>query len=84
MSFAKKGNHPTAPQSVEELVLSDEKTNSGEEFVLFDSGSGKKNRIIMFASETTLNFLNKCQTMFMDGTVSSGPILFDQVYIIHG
>lgn len=84
MLIVSKGNHPTAPQSVEELVLPEEKTNSGEEFVLFDSGSGKKNRIIMFASETTLNFLAKCQTMFMDGTVSSGPMLFDQVYVIHG
>lgn len=79
-----KGDHPTAPQSVEELVLSPEKTNSQEEFVLYESGPGKKHRTIMFASATTLNFLEKCEIMFMDGTVKSCPLLFDQLYVIHG
>lgn len=79
------GNHPKAPQRVEELILPNNiETQADEEFVLFDSGSKKKNRIIMFGSETALNFLKKCETIFMDGTVSSGPLLFDQVYVIHG
>lgn len=81
--FFHSGTNPTAPSTVEDLVLPSMKTATGEEFIFFDSGQSKS-RIIMFVTETSLNFLDKCDVIHMDGTISSGPQLFAQVYVIHG
>lgn len=76
-------NHPTAPKNVEELVLPEIETSSNEKFVMYDSGPGKT-RIIMFATQRGMAFLSTCDTLHMDGTFSSSPVLFEQMYTIHG
>lgn len=50
---------------------------------MFDN-QDEKNRIIMFSTQEAMDFLASCKTLFMDGTVETGPVLFDQVYTIHG
>lgn len=56
---------------------------TGSEFVMFDN-QDEKDRIIMLATQDAMDFLALCKILFMDGTVESGPVLFDQVYTIHG
>lgn len=74
-----KGTHPKSPMSLDDLILPTVKTAADEEFVMFDSGQKK---IVSLCFR--LNFLNRCETLHMDGTISSGPMLFDQLYTIHG
>lgn len=50
---------------------------------MFDNNDGQ-NRMIMFSTQRAMDFLATCDHIFMDGTVSSGPLLFDQLYTIHG
>lgn len=80
----RKGDHPKAPKTLSELGLPPIHTNSGEDFIMYDSGLDPTNRIIMFSNEKSLDFLVKCEVLHMDGTVQSGPMLFDQIYVIHG
>lgn len=50
---------------------------------MFDN-QDEKDRIIIFATQAAMDFLANCKILFMDGTVESGPVLFDQMYTIHG
>lgn len=77
------GDHPKAPKDLSELVLNDVKNSTGENFLLYDSGQ-LKDRIIMLGTAKALQFMSTCDLLYMDGTVSSGPMLFDQLYTIHG
>lgn len=80
---------PPAPKTLEKLVLSTVLTTTNEEFLLYDSRedihkNDLSNRIIIFATTAALAFLATCDTWFMDGTFSSAPVLFEQLYSIHG
>lgn len=83
MRQQRKGKHPANPKSVEELVLPEITNSVGENFLFFDSGPSKE-RTIMFTTEKALKFMSLCDALYMDGTVQTGPVLFDQVYTIHG
>lgn len=89
-SFAKtmrnqrKGDHPKAPKSLNELVLKDIVTTTGQNFLMLDTGPHPTDRIVMFATKQAMEFLGKCDVIHMDGTVLSGPVLFNQMYTIHG
>lgn len=50
---------------------------------MFDN-EDEKDRIIMFSTQEAMDHLGSCKILHMDGTVESGPILFDQMYTIHG
>lgn len=80
----RKNNHPTAPKSLNELVLPEIFTLAGENFVLYDNGQDATNRLIIFGTQQAMDFMATCPILHMDGTVSSGPTLFDQIYVIHG
>lgn len=80
----RKGDGPKAPKTLAELELPQITTLTGEGFVMFDNGKDAKSRIIMFATKNSMDFISTCETIFMDGTVSSAPVLFNQVYTIHG
>lgn len=79
----RKRNHPKPPSSLEDVRLNDIKNSMNEQFLLWDSGESD-NRMVMFATQKSLHFLETCETLFMDGTVDSGPRLFSQLYTIHG
>lgn len=89
-SFAKtmrderKGTLSKAPKSLMDFDLVEVRTTSKASFLLHDTGPNEKDRTIIFATQEALNFLAKCDQVFMDGTVSSAPALFSQVYSIHG
>ena len=60
-------------------------TTGGEEerpFLIHDSGADARNRIAVFATEDGLRHLAGSDTWFMDGTFSSAPALFEQIFVI--
>lgn len=73
-----------APKCLEDLVLENILTTTGKIFIHYDSGVVDGGRLVMFSTSVALDFLEACEIFFMDGTVRSGPVLFDQVYTIHG
>lgn len=80
---------PKNPNNLAELQLNGEYriTKSGENFILFDSGTDDEifdDRTIIFGTMENVAFMAKCEEVFMDGTFSVTPPLFKQVYIIHG
>ena len=68
-----------------QLILSEEdtKTNKGEAFSMFDSGE-VEDRMLVFSTEENLTVLASCKHYFMDGTFKTVPVIFDQLYTIHG
>lgn len=80
----RKNDYPNAPKNLGELVLPEIFTLSGENFLIYDNGKEKSNRLIIFGTQQALDFMVTCPILNMDGTVSSGPVLFDQIYVIHG
>lgn len=73
------------PQTLEEIEIPENlaKTITGEEFVLcneeFDG-----DRIIIFATLNSMIKLCRSEIMIMDGTFKTCPLLFRQIYTIHG
>jgi len=59
------------------------KTESGEDFLKYDSGPSS-DRIIIFSTTSNLTFLQQSSMWFADGTFKTSPILFEQLYIICG
>lgn len=94
MRDQRKGNHPPAPKTLVELSPLNSldvpvHTTMGENFLLYDSRNDihqhdTSNRIIIFSTKAALDFLAMCQHLFMDGTFAPGPMLFEQMYSIHG
>lgn len=58
-------------------------TYNEEQFLLFDSGPGDE-RILLFSTQRNLNLLAQCPHWFADGTFKTTPLLFTQVYTVHG
>jgi len=73
---------PTARATIE---LPDEykKLPTGENFLLFDSGVGDINRILIFGTDITSSLLAQSPNWFMDGTFAIVPELFFQLYTVH-
>lgn len=79
------------PNKLSDLELTDKfcKTDSGESFLIFDSGTIVKEdkseeRLLIFGTKANLKFLVECNEFFMDGTFMIAPKLFNQLYTIHG
>ena len=71
--------------SLKSFVLSSELkvTNTGEDFVFYDSGIGDEKRILIFATSSGIELLSNSDHWFCDGTFSSCPEIFYQLYTIH-
>ena len=59
------------------------KTLRDNEFVIVDKMITRRQRIVLFASNEQLKMLFTAETILMDGTFSTCPEMFDQVYTIH-
>lgn len=85
-------NIPKNPKKLSELILEEEfcKTKDGRKFLLYDSGTitdeanENEKRLMMFGTEENLKFMTLCTQIYMDGTFSVTPRLFNQLYTIHG
>ena len=60
------------------------RSNRGERFLLFDTGSDDSDRIIAFAADANLLELYRSDTWLGDGTFKVAPSLFFQLYSVHG
>ena len=59
-------------------------TSAGERSLIHDSGIGDEKRILIFGSPDTLQLLRESPYWFGDGTFKVCPIIFSQVYTLHG
>lgn len=81
---------PANPKSLDDLVIPEDYklTIDGKPFLLFDSfdrNTGKP-RILIFSTTENLGMMNDCDRryVYVDGTFSSSPTIFYQLYTIHG
>jgi hypothetical protein len=58
-------------------------TNKDEPFLFHDSGPNT-DRFLIFTTTENLEFLQYCDTWLIDGTFKSAPVLFRQLFVIHG
>jgi hypothetical protein len=59
------------------------KTDRNEEFLLYDSGSNNKNRILIFGTQNNLDLLKEFTHWSVDGTFKACPEVFYQLFVIH-
>uniref|UniRef100_A0A6P7FDK2 Uncharacterized protein LOC114328960 n=1 Tax=Diabrotica virgifera virgifera TaxID=50390 RepID=A0A6P7FDK2_DIAVI len=82
------GTIPPVPHSLTDIIIPDDlrrtKTSEPQDFILSDSGTEDKNRIIIFSCTSDLNRLIQCQTWVVDGTFTSAPNLWYQLWVIYG
>ncbi len=80
---ARRERLPPMPSTRADLDLSGEwcTTLDGEKFVLANDGLDDK--IVIFATESSLRLLAEATTYFVDGTFSVCPSIFYQVFTIH-
>ncbi|CAN7946623.1 unnamed protein product [Ixodes hexagonus] len=77
---------PTEPQSTTELQVTDIWAATGgdlpQPFLIYDNGSERLDRTLVFASTEQLRALCTSRTWYMDGTLSVCPRLFKQLYVL--
>jgi MULE transposase domain len=55
-----------------------------EQFLMYDSGNDLlPGRMLIFATRTGLQLLSRSSEWFSDGTFSTAPVFFEQLYTIH-
>lgn len=81
----KKLAAPSLPSSCTELCLPTQYTETvrGEPFLLYDSGPAE-NRILIFSTKANLQCLSQSKHWYADGTFKTVPLIFKQLYTIHG
>ena len=72
----RRGNIPVLPQRYQV-------TNTGDQFLLFDSGVDDPERIFVIATQQCMRLLATSEHWFMDGTFKLCPEIFYQIYTIH-
>ncbi|KAK9700882.1 hypothetical protein QE152_g30946 [Popillia japonica] len=78
---------PALPQTRQDLVIPEvyKQTLSGENFLQFDSGHLEwESRMPIFATQRSLNALERSEHWYMDGTFKPVSQIFAQLYTIHG
>ena len=76
-------SEPTSLQTLQIPVIL--KTNKGQPFLLYDSGSIAGNsRIIKFGTEQNVETLSTSIVCLADETFKVAPQLFYQFYVVHG
>ena len=73
---------PKLPKTTADIILEGEwaQTLDGDTFVL----PNINNDMLIFTTNSNLQFLSRCSTIYVDGTFKARPTLFAQLYSIHG
>ncbi|CAK9289849.1 unnamed protein product, partial [Gordionus sp. m RMFG-2023] len=78
--------HPSNLENLEDLVIEGDWANCGSQnskrFLLFDNGPQAEERIIMFATDDSLNLISNRTEWYMDGNFAMSPKNFLQLYVI--
>lgn len=79
-----EGGSLAVPHRREDIKLPEKfkRTNAGQDFLLFDSGTDNS-RILVFTTHENLNFLKHSDVWLVDGTFKVAPVLFNQMFVIH-
>lgn len=74
------------PAQLEDLNIPQEyrMTLSGQQFLLYDSGSADSSRFLIFSTRRNLELLEFQKHWYCDGTFKTAPALFVQLFTIHG
>lgn len=80
-----KNEEPALPSSRQDIQipLKYSTTAKGHNFLLYDSGMGDVNRILVFGTAETLEMFAREDVWFADGTFKHCPLLFYQIYSLH-
>ncbi|KFD48541.1 hypothetical protein M514_10552 [Trichuris suis] len=75
---------PPQPLSRASIVLPERYTmySADERFLLYDSGHGDEDRILVFGREAYGAWCGEMKVPFVDGTFSVAPSLFAQVFVV--
>ena len=57
-------------------------SSTGNNFLLYDNNI--QDRLLLFGTQQSIDFLENCGHWFMDGTFNASPLQFAQIYTIHG
>ena len=82
----KDNDLPPTPLRREDIPVLPERyqlTKAGEQFLIFDSGVGDNERILIFATQQCIYYLSNKSHCFMDGAFKLCPEIFYQIYNIH-
>ncbi|KAE8740251.1 hypothetical protein FOCC_FOCC014235, partial [Frankliniella occidentalis] len=76
---------PRNPQELQDIILDSPFTTTkrGTRFLLFDSGPGDPDRVVVFAAEKSLKVLLVSEIVFSDGTFKTVPNQFGQLTTVH-
>ena len=82
---ARRDSLPPLPANLAALQIQGRwaQTTQHQAFLLFDEQNGN-DRIICFCSEEDLQQMCDSDVLYMDGTFSTAPRMFAQLYTIHG
>ena len=78
-----KHPNPIAIEAIPELPQEFQVTSTGEQFMLYDSGVGDQNRMLLFAGSNAVELLKQSRHWFADGTFKVSPTIFFPVYTMH-
>lgn len=83
MYRARKRRQPNLPHSLDDLEIPDHlrATKNGARFLLHDTGPGNE-RVVLYATEESLQILSRVDKVWLDGTFKSAPDIFFQVNIL--
>ena len=74
------------PRDAASIIIPPKYTLSlkGEQFLLYDSGFGDGRRMLIYTTPRLLRILSQANNWHCDGTFKVVPVLFFQLYTIHG
>ena len=74
---------PVLPQTLQDVDLQGpwSQTHDGKRFLLFSDGDADK--MVVFSTEDQLRLLQEADTIYMDGTFTCCPQLWNQLYSLH-
>lgn len=83
--YRRNKNIPAIPKTVEDIILPDrfKVTLKGENFILHDDGP-VEDRMIIFGTLDNIKMLERAEAVYADGTFDVAPLIFKQMYSIHG
>lgn len=81
---ARRKEMPKEPITLDDINIPDRLQKVDGERFLGRQVKFEENCVMLFATKSNLILLNKSQLWVMDGTFATCPILFKQIYSIHG
>lgn len=73
-----------APKSLKEVIVADnyKVTKRGDKFLFIDTNDDE--RILIFTTLQNLQLLKESSMILVDGTFKTCPVLFSQIFTVHG